>query len=208
MKHDLNKPHSSRVKQWHTHGLTLLFAFALTGCAYVETPEGATTLNLKGQESAWTGYWFDGEMMGRTRVENAQAGAMQAAWIPYIARFVGMAPALHPKLVVAVMVEEPQGKLYQGGDVAAPAFAKIMAGSLKRVEGLDTLPVRQAQATASTPLLQVKHSGCYGPCPEYEITLSSNGEVQYRGGAYPTGALAGLSVLPIRSSRRGRPTTA
>lgn len=55
---------------------------------------------------------------------------------PYVARFVGMAPSLQPRLVVAVMVDEPQGKVYQGGDVAAPAFARIMAGSLKRMENL------------------------------------------------------------------------
>lgn len=101
---------------------------------------------------------------------------------PYVARFVGMAPALQPRLVVAVMVDEPQGKVYQGGDVAAPAFARIMAGSLKRMEGLDTPP--QVRTTEPAPFLKIKHSGCYGPCPEYEISLSSNGEVQYRGGAY------------------------
>ena len=35
--------------------------------------------------------------------------------------FVGFAPARRPKLLVAVMVDEPQGDIY-GGTVAAPAF--------------------------------------------------------------------------------------
>jgi cell division protein FtsI (penicillin-binding protein 3) len=43
----------------------------------------------------------------------------------YIASFIGMVPARDPKLVVAVMVDEPQGSIY-GGSVAAPAFQKIV----------------------------------------------------------------------------------
>jgi cell division protein FtsI (penicillin-binding protein 3) len=43
----------------------------------------------------------------------------------YIASFIGMVPASDPKLVVAVMVDEPQGSIY-GGSVAAPAFQKIV----------------------------------------------------------------------------------
>jgi cell division protein FtsI/penicillin-binding protein 2 len=43
----------------------------------------------------------------------------------YIASFIGMVPARAPKLVVAVMVDEPHGAIY-GGSVAAPAFQKIV----------------------------------------------------------------------------------
>ncbi len=43
----------------------------------------------------------------------------------YIASFIGFVPANAPKLVVAVMVDEPQGSIY-GGSVAAPAFQKIV----------------------------------------------------------------------------------
>jgi cell division protein FtsI (penicillin-binding protein 3) len=43
----------------------------------------------------------------------------------YIASFIGMVPARAPQLVVAVMVDEPQGAIY-GGSVAAPAFQKIV----------------------------------------------------------------------------------
>jgi cell division protein FtsI/penicillin-binding protein 2 len=43
----------------------------------------------------------------------------------YIASFIGFLPARHPKLLVAVMVDEPQGAIY-GGLVAAPAFQKIV----------------------------------------------------------------------------------
>jgi cell division protein FtsI (penicillin-binding protein 3) len=42
----------------------------------------------------------------------------------FIASFIGFAPAQDPKLLVSVMVDEPQGEIY-GGSVAAPAFGKI-----------------------------------------------------------------------------------
>jgi cell division protein FtsI/penicillin-binding protein 2 len=42
----------------------------------------------------------------------------------FVSSFVGFAPAKRPKLLVAVMVDEPQGDIY-GGTVAAPAWRKI-----------------------------------------------------------------------------------
>jgi cell division protein FtsI (penicillin-binding protein 3) len=49
----------------------------------------------------------------------------------YIASFVGLAPASDPRLVVAVMIDEPNGKNYYGGLVAAPVFSRVMAGALR-----------------------------------------------------------------------------
>ena len=45
--------------------------------------------------------------------------------------FVGLAPASDPRLIVAVMIDEPSGGKYYGGDVAAPVFSTVMAGSLR-----------------------------------------------------------------------------
>jgi cell division protein FtsI/penicillin-binding protein 2 len=42
----------------------------------------------------------------------------------YVASFIGFAPAANPRLLVAVIVDQPQGDIY-GGSVAAPAFGKI-----------------------------------------------------------------------------------
>jgi cell division protein FtsI (penicillin-binding protein 3) len=42
----------------------------------------------------------------------------------YVASFIGMVPTTHPRLVVAVVVDQPQGSIY-GGSVAAPAFQQI-----------------------------------------------------------------------------------
>ena len=49
----------------------------------------------------------------------------------YISSFVGFAPASNPRLVIAVMLDEPSGKSYYGGEVAAPVFSTVMAGALR-----------------------------------------------------------------------------
>ena len=49
----------------------------------------------------------------------------------YIASFVGMAPASNPRLIIAVMIDEPSDGVYYGGAVAAPVFSTVMAGALR-----------------------------------------------------------------------------
>lgn len=49
----------------------------------------------------------------------------------YIASFVGFAPASDPRLVVAVMIDDPSIGGYYGGLIAAPVFSRVMAGSLR-----------------------------------------------------------------------------
>ena len=50
----------------------------------------------------------------------------------YIASFAGFAPASAPRIVLAVMIDEPEVRLdYYGGLVAAPVFAQVMQGILR-----------------------------------------------------------------------------
>jgi cell division protein FtsI (penicillin-binding protein 3) len=49
----------------------------------------------------------------------------------YVSSFVGFAPASRPRLIVAVMIDEPSAGQYYGGTVAAPIFSQVMAGSLR-----------------------------------------------------------------------------
>lgn len=48
----------------------------------------------------------------------------------YRGLFVGLAPASNPRIVIAIVVENPVGQYY-GGLVAAPVFAKVMTESLR-----------------------------------------------------------------------------
>ncbi len=62
----------------------------------------------------------------------------------YLALFVGMAPASAPRLVMAVVIDEPQGKYY-GGVVAAPVFAEVMAGALRLLNIPPDAPLPELQ---------------------------------------------------------------
>ncbi|MGZ4350452.1 MAG: peptidoglycan D,D-transpeptidase FtsI family protein, partial [Solirubrobacteraceae bacterium] len=64
------------------------------------------------------------DLAGKTGTANVVVDGKYSS-SEYIASFIGMVPASAPKLVVAVMVDEPQGSIY-GGSVAAPAFKKIV----------------------------------------------------------------------------------
>ncbi|HQR22889.1 MAG TPA: penicillin-binding protein 2 [Burkholderiaceae bacterium] len=52
----------------------------------------------------------------------------------YVASFAGFAPVSDPRLVIAVMIDEPSGSAYYGGQVAAPVFAQIAGASLRTLQ--------------------------------------------------------------------------
>ena len=72
---------------------------------------------------------------GKTGTAHKLTGATYAP-DRYVSSFVGFAPASNPRLVIAVMLDEPGGKSYYGGEVAAPVFSTVMAGAL-RVLGIE-----------------------------------------------------------------------
>jgi cell division protein FtsI (penicillin-binding protein 3) len=45
--------------------------------------------------------------------------------------FVGMAPIDKPRVIVAVMIDEPRAGKYYGGDVAAPVFSELVQQALR-----------------------------------------------------------------------------
>ena len=59
----------------------------------------------------------------------------------YVASFVGFAPASNPRLVVAVMIDEPSGNIYYGGLVAAPVFSKVTGAALRELNVPNDAPL-------------------------------------------------------------------
>ena len=58
-----------------------------------------------------------------------------------VVSFIGVAPATNPRLVVAVMIDDPKVKRASGGRLAAPLFSKIMANALRVMDvAPDDLP--------------------------------------------------------------------
>jgi cell division protein FtsI (penicillin-binding protein 3) len=49
----------------------------------------------------------------------------------YVGLFAGMVPADNPRLVTVVVIDDPKGKDYYGGLVAAPTFSKVSADALR-----------------------------------------------------------------------------
>jgi len=49
----------------------------------------------------------------------------------YVGSFVGLAPASNPRLIMAVMVDEPTTGQYYGGTIAAPIFSSVMSEVLR-----------------------------------------------------------------------------
>lgn len=49
----------------------------------------------------------------------------------YIGSFVGMAPMSDPRIIIAVMIDEPTGLYHYGGDVAAPTFSALATNALR-----------------------------------------------------------------------------
>jgi cell division protein FtsI (penicillin-binding protein 3) len=70
---------------------------------------------------------------GKTGTAHKQEDGAYAA-DKYVSSFVGFAPASRPRLVVAVMIDEPSAGRYYGGTVAAPVFAQVMAAALRALD--------------------------------------------------------------------------
>jgi len=67
---------------------------------------------------------------GKTGTAHKLEGGRYAA-TKYVSSFVGFAPASDPRLIVAVMIDEPTAGQHYGGAVAAPVFREVMAGALR-----------------------------------------------------------------------------
>jgi len=63
----------------------------------------------------------------------AQIAAANYSQNAHNAIFVGVAPISNPKIAVAVIVNEPQGNEYYGGQVAAPIFSTIVSRTLRLI---------------------------------------------------------------------------
>ncbi len=86
----------------------------------VISPEGT------GQLAAVPGYRVAGKT-GTSR--KTEAGGYSSD--RYTSVFAGVAPVTQPRLAIVVVVDEPRGEVYYGGDVAAPVFSAVMSGALR-----------------------------------------------------------------------------
>ena len=91
--------------------------------------EGVLAVGGTASQAAIEGYSLAGKTGTASKVEDSGPSRGEYSKTRYIASFAGFAPARRPKLLVTVMVDEPQGDIY-GSEVAAPAFQEIMRFAL------------------------------------------------------------------------------
>jgi cell division protein FtsI/penicillin-binding protein 2 len=96
-----------------------------TAVAVSKMLEGVLAPGGTAPEASVPGY----VLAGKTGTAQKPDGSGGYSKTKFVASFVGFAPARNPRLLVAVMVDEPQGDIY-GGSVAAPAFQKIVSFAL------------------------------------------------------------------------------
>src|SRR2546427_4143034 len=109
----------------------------------------------------------------------------------YVSWFAGFVPAGRPALAIVVMIDEPKGAKFHGGDPAAPVFARIAPPTRMYLRGA---------ADHEDPLVFDR---------SLQASLSTGG------GAGPTGGEAwrarldrsGAAALAVRAVRRNRTTT-
>ncbi|MGY0197510.1 peptidoglycan D,D-transpeptidase FtsI family protein [Leptothrix sp. BB-4] len=78
---------------------------------------------------------------GKTGTAHKQEGSSYQS-NKYRAWFVGMSPITSPRIVVAVMIDEPSNGRYFGGDVAAPVFSQVVHESLRALREPTDLAVQ------------------------------------------------------------------
>jgi cell division protein FtsI (penicillin-binding protein 3) len=98
---------------------------ARTSWAVSRMLEGVLAPGGTGSEAVVPGYALAGKT-GTAQIPDKNGGYSKNR---FVASFVGYAPARNARLLVAVMVNEPNGDIY-GGSVAAPAFQKIVSFAL------------------------------------------------------------------------------
>lgn len=89
--------------------------------------EGVLAPGGTASEVSIPGYQLAGKTGTASKVEQSTGEYSKTR---YVASFMGFAPASHPKLLTAVIVDEPQSGSIFGGTVAAPAFGEIMSFAL------------------------------------------------------------------------------
>jgi cell division protein FtsI (penicillin-binding protein 3) len=87
--------------------------------------EGVLAPGGTASEAAIPGY----ALAGKTGTANKADGKGGYSKTAFVGSFMGFAPARDPRVLVAVVVDEPKGQIY-GGVVAAPAFTRIMSFAL------------------------------------------------------------------------------
>ncbi len=100
-----------------------------------------------GKAAAVAGY----AVAGKTGTAQKVDASGRYSMVDHVASFVGWAPASHPALVVLASLDTPRGPRNQGGDVAAPLFARVAESALRLLAVPPDDPGRVLRAVTTVP---------------------------------------------------------
>jgi len=100
-----------------------------------------------GRQAAIPGFVVAGKTGTAQKIDASGRYSM----IDHVASFVGFAPAARPALVVLASLDTPRGPRNEGGDVAAPLFARVTADALRVLAVPPDDPARVLHAVAAVP---------------------------------------------------------
>lgn len=92
----------------------------------LEMMESVVSMDGSGHRASLLGYRVAGKTGTAWTAEGGSYSSQR-----YKASFGGVVPASRPRLAAVVVIDEPSGRRYYGGEVAAPVFAKVMSGALR-----------------------------------------------------------------------------
>jgi cell division protein FtsI (penicillin-binding protein 3) len=109
------------------------------------TQEGGTA--LKAQVAGY-------RVGGKTGTAHKSMGKGGYASNKYYGFFVGVAPISNPRIVVAVVIDEPTAGSHYGGDVAAPVFSAISGSTLRNLGVAPDAAMKELVQSVDTSLTQ------------------------------------------------------
>ncbi len=118
-----------------------------------------------GKNAAVPGYVVAGKTGTAQKIDASGRYSM----VDHVASFVGFAPAARPALVILASLDTPRGPKNQGGDVAAPLFARIAEGALRVLAVPPDDGSRVLRAVAVVP--ETLTPAAYRPRPAREAAL-------------------------------------
>lgn len=156
-----------------------------------------------GRRSAVPGYVVAGKTGTAQKVDASGRYSMT----DHVASFVGFAPASHPALVVLVSLDSPRGPKNQGGDVAAPVFARIAEAALRQLAVPPDDPGRVLRAVAEPGegVVRVAYRAAPSPTPLPEPSGEPGIMPDLRGRSAREAAIAAARrglVVELRGSGR------
>jgi cell division protein FtsI (penicillin-binding protein 3) len=155
-----------------------------------------------GHRAAIPGYAVAGKTGTAQKVEAGGKYSM----IDHVASFVGFVPASRPALVILVSLDTPKGPANEGGDVAAPVFARIAEPALRRLAVAPDDPDRVLRATGLRP--ENVHLAAYDPAASATSAASAaepGAMPDLRGSSAREGATAAARlglIVELRGSGR------